>query len=98
MSRPSAGRFFARRWRGEVPMRTLLWRDLLAVGTAVNLLATFGAVIALAQQAPAWLVAAIHFGPLPYNLFLFAAVGRAPGRTAPACAVAAVWLVVMTVI
>ena len=98
MSLPSAAHFFARRWRGEVPMRTLLGRDVLAVGTAVNLLATFGAVIAVAQQAPAWLAAAVHFGPLPYNLFLFAAVNRSPRRTTAAVAAAAVWLAVMTVV
>lgn len=68
------------------------------MGTAVNLLATLAAVIALAQQAPAWLVAALHFAPLPYNLFLVAAVGRSPRRTAPAMTLTWLWLAVMTVV
>jgi hypothetical protein len=46
-------------------MRIVLWRDMLAVGTAVNILATFVALIAASQGFPAWAAAAIHFSPLP---------------------------------
>ncbi|MBT9486794.1 MAG: hypothetical protein IV093_04715 [Rubrivivax sp.] len=53
--------FFARRWHGEVPVRTVLWRDMFAAGTAVNLLATFTALMAVSQDSPVWAVAAIHW-------------------------------------
>ncbi|WP_425259316.1 hypothetical protein ACPOLB_00500 [Rubrivivax sp. RP6-9] len=90
--------FFARRWRGEVPMRTVLWSDMLARGTAVNILATFVAMLAASQGSPTWAAAAIHFSPLPYNLFLFAAVGRASPRSRVATVLATVWLCAMTIV
>ena len=90
--------FFASRWRGEVRMHTLLWRDMLCVGTAVNLLATFIAVIAASQGSPSWAVAALHFAPLPYNIFLFAVVGRVVPRSPIATTVSLVWMVLMTVV
>lgn len=91
------GRFFIRRWRGQVPLPVLFWRDMLGVGTLVNLTATFAALMAAAQGAPIAVAAAMHFAPLPYNLFLFAALWRLPerGKVLPLLALA--WLVVMTV-
>jgi len=90
--------FFARRWRGEVPMHTLLWRDMLCVGTVVNMFATFVALMAASQGAPSWAAVAIHFAPLPYNIFLFAAVRRAVPRSRVAATVSLVWLALMTVV
>lgn len=90
--------FIARRWRGEVPMRTVLWRDMLGVRTAANVLATFVALIAASQGAPPWAASAIHFAPLPYNVFLYAAVGRASPRTGTAFVLSTAWLVVMTIV
>lgn len=89
--------FLARRWRSEVPMHTLLWRDMLGVGTVVNMMFTFMALMAASRDAPFWAVA-IHFAPLPYNLFLFAAVVRAVPRSRIAAAVSLVWLALMTVV
>ena len=79
-------------------MHTLLWRDMLGVGTVVNMLFTFMALMAASQGAPFWAAAAIHFAPLPYNLFLFAAVVRAVPRSRIAAAVSLVWLALMTVV
>jgi len=90
--------FFARRWRGEVPMRTVLLRDMLLVGSAVNLLATFAALLFASQGAPLWAAAGLHFAPLPYNIFLFAAVGRALPPSPAAAMLALGWLVVMTAV
>jgi len=90
--------FFARRWRGEVPMHTLLLRDMLCVGSVVNMLATFVALMAASQGAPSWAAAAIHFAPLPYNVFLFAAIRRAVPRSRIATTVSLVWLALMTVV
>ena len=79
-------------------MRTVLWRDMLCVGTAVNVLSTFVALMAASQGASPWAAAAIHFAPLPYNVFLFAAVGRASPRSPVTALAALAWLAVMTVV
>ena len=79
-------------------MCTLLWRDMFGVGTAVNILATFVALMAASQGVSAWVAAAIHFAPLPYNFFLFASVNRAKPRSGFAVALALVWLAVMTIV
>ena len=79
-------------------MHTVLWRDMLGVGTALNVLATFIALMAASQGAPSLAAVAIHFAPLPYNIFLFAAVGRASPRSRVAKVVGLVWLALMTVV
>jgi hypothetical protein len=90
--------FLARRWRGAVPLRRLFWRDMLLVGTTINVFATFAALIAAASGAPTAWAAALHFAPLPYNVFLVTALWRQPARPAAMALAAAVWLLVMTVI
>lgn len=98
MNTRQSSSFFARRWRGEVPMHTVFWRDMICVGTLVNMLATGMALAAMSQGAPSWTVAIIHFAPVPFNIFLFAAVGRALPRSRIAAAVSLVWLALMTVV
>jgi hypothetical protein len=90
--------FVARRWRGEVPLRRLFWRDMLVVGSLVNVFASFGALIAAAAGAPMAWAAALHFAPLPWNLFLFLALWRLPDRRLLVTAFAALWLALMTVV
>ncbi|MFT7400734.1 MAG: hypothetical protein ACI83N_000319 [Hydrogenophaga sp.] len=87
-----------RRWRGEVPRQTLLWRDMLLVGTGVNLLLTAAglATFAITDQI-GWAVA-LHFAPLPYNLFLVACVWRLPPASTMARPLALVWLVAVLVV
>lgn len=90
--------FLARRWRGEVALRVLFWRDMIAVGTVLNLFASFAALIAAAAGAPMAWAAALHFAPMPYNLFLFAALWRRPARPLAMAVAGAVWLVLVTVL
>lgn len=59
-------------------MRVLFWRDLVLVGTLVNVLFTGVALALAASGLSIALAAAVHFAPLPYNLFLVAAVWRLP--------------------
>jgi hypothetical protein len=92
------GGYVMRRWRGEITLRTLFWRDMLGIGTVVNLLASFVALLAAAQGVDVRVAVALHFAPLPYNLFLFMAAWRAPNRTAFTSAIAAAWLAVMTIV
>ncbi|MCD6671791.1 MAG: hypothetical protein LT106_02965 [Burkholderiaceae bacterium] len=79
-------------------MSTLLWRDMLIIGTAVNAVATFVALMLAARGTPSALVAAVHFAPLPYNVFLWVAIWRSPGRTTQAALLSTVWLAVMTLV
>jgi len=95
--------FFLDRWRGIVPMRTLFWRDMILVGTGINLMTTVAALMALGLKAPTLVAMAVHFSPLPYNIFLFTAVWRAASRLTPSTAgvtqmCAAIWLVAATLV
>ena len=92
------GGYFVRRWRGEVPLRLLLWQDMLGVGTLVNLIATLAAFALVIQDAPSLLAFALHIAPLPYNAFLLAAVWRSPDRNALAVALAAAWFCAMVLV
>ncbi len=71
---------------------------MLAVGTVLNLAASFGALALLALGAPGAVAVALHFAPMPYNLFLCLALWRLAQRPAPVTAAALAWLVVMTVV
>jgi hypothetical protein len=95
---PSTGHFFSRRWRGQAPLRQLFWRDMLVVGSLGNLLFTFVALMLAAQGAGTTTAALVHFAPLPYNLFLFAALLRSPQCRSAHQAAGFVWLVVMTLV
>ncbi len=90
--------FLARRWRGEVRWPTLFWRDMLAVGTLVNVVATFVALLLVSQGAPGWVAVLVHFAPMPYNALLFGALWRLPQRPVPAVFAGGAWLVLMTVL
>jgi hypothetical protein len=78
--RSGIGGFFAARWMGEIPLGRLFWRDTIVVGTAINIAATFASLGLLAAKAPLLIALAVHFGPLPYNLFLAFAVWRTADR------------------
>jgi hypothetical protein len=79
---PRRSGWLARRWRGEVPARRLLWLDMLTAGTLLNLVFSLAALAVLSQRGPPALAVALHFAPLPYNAFLLAALWRSPQRTA----------------
>lgn len=68
--------FFRKRWRGEAPLDRLFWRDMLLVGTILNVVSSALALILLGLKLPLWLVLAVHFLPVPYNIFLTIAVWR----------------------
>jgi hypothetical protein len=72
--------FFAPLWRGEVGLALVFWRDMLGVGTAINVGASFGALMLVSQGVDTRWAVALHFAPVPYNLFLFLAVWRCPQR------------------
>lgn len=95
--------FFVSRWRGECSLNVLFWRDMMIVATAISLVSTFVALMMLGFKAPTPLAIAVHFAPVPYNLFLFIAVWRTAGRAGPATegaakTGAALWLILATLI
>ncbi|WP_274627080.1 hypothetical protein [Arvimicrobium flavum] len=95
--------FFRSRWRGEVALGTLFWRDMAVVGTAINLATTLLALALLGLGFSLAVSLAAHLAPLPYNFFLFLAVWRTSDRAGGWVAQlaplgAAAWLVVATLI
>jgi hypothetical protein len=89
--------FFVRRWRRQVPLGLLFWRDMAVVGTLINLGAAFVSLMALGFKADLWIAMLIFLSPMPYNIFLTAAVWRTAelvpaGEAWSARAGAAVWL------
>ncbi len=97
---PKAG-FLAARWRGEVPISRLFWWDMAVVGSAVNVVTTIAALVALGVKVSTPVALAIHLLALPYNLFLFLAVWRTAEKTTPKTAWiaqlgAAAWLILAT--
>jgi hypothetical protein len=90
--------FFARRWRGDLPLGTAVWRDMVLFGSALNLATTAGALLVLAAKGPIAVVILLHALPAPVDIFLFMAVLRASRRAKPAVASMArtgalVWLI-----
>lgn len=79
-------------------MPRLLWHELLAWGTAINIASSGLALVLLATGLPAAWAVALHFAPTPWNLFLVAAVWRHPQCGFGSRAVSAAWLVLMTVV
>jgi hypothetical protein len=94
--------FFLARWRGLIPLDRLFWRDMVLVGTGFNLVASALALAMLGAKMPLGGALAVHFLPVPYNVFLFLSVWRTaaaqPGPLASAAQIiAATWLVLTTV-
>lgn len=90
--------FFASRWRREVPLGRLIWLDMALVGSVLNVAAAFAGLMALGFKAGLPVSLAIMHAPLPYNIFLVAAIWRTADLAGPAAAgsartVAALWLI-----
>jgi hypothetical protein len=90
--------FMRSRWCGEAALGTLFWRDMLLVGTFINLLTGFVALMLVAQGAAHWLAATVHFACVPYNAFLVLALWRTPGGIQPMRWASLAWLGLVTVI
>jgi hypothetical protein len=96
--------FFRARWLGAVSLDRLFWFDMIVVGTAINLVTSFAALIVLGLKWPVWASIAVYLAPLPYNLFLVFAVWRAaenladPRLASYARTGALLWLVIASLI
>ncbi len=90
--------FFARRWRGRLALRALLWPEMLGWGTAVNLAFSGAALALLAAGVGAGWAVSLHFAPLPWNLFLVACVWRHPQAGSGSRGLGLAWLTLMLVL
>ena len=68
--------FFRSRWLGQVPIDRLFWRDMMLVGTGINVASSAAALVLLGLKTPLGFVLVVHFAPVPYNIFLTIAVWR----------------------
>lgn len=98
MSEPQFIGFIGSRWRGETSLAVLYWRDILAVGSILNLFTGFAALILAAQGVDLVIAAVVHFAVLPYNVFLVAALWRTPQHTRIMAWTSLVWLGAVTVL
>ena len=90
--------FLVSRWRGEVALGRVYWRDMLMIGTAFNVATLLATLVLTDQHAPWALVALIFVLPIPYTILVYIAVWLAAGRTsfmraALARSSATLWLV-----
>jgi hypothetical protein len=95
--------FTLSRWRGQAPLETVFWRDMIVLGTTLNAVAALGAIGLLIADAPTALALMVFFSPLPVNLFLFFSVWRSAGNSDGFGSVlarvgAAIWLALVMVL
>ena len=95
--------FFQSRWRGDAPLAITFWRDMLFVGTALNVPVGLIAILLDTAGAPTGVVLTVFFALLPWNLFLFLAVWRCASRATPVSGLiaktgAALWLTAVSII
>ena len=94
--------FFPDRYHLRAPLWIVLCRDMLVVGTIINLAFLGLAVMVLEMGAPDWIALVVFLLPMPYNIFLWLTVWRQTSRmprgaTLPTV-VATFWLIAMFVI
>jgi hypothetical protein len=89
--------FFRSRWLGHVSLDRLFWRDMMLVGTGINVASSAAALVLLGLKIPLGLVLAVHFAPVPYNIFLTIAVWRTAEQSGAKASLmllgSALWLV-----
>lgn len=98
MGTPQKASFIGKRWRGEASLSQLFWRDMLIVGSVINLITGFIALMIAAQGGWLWVAATVHFASLPYNVFLVLTLWRTPGCSRFMAWTSLVWLGTVTVI
>lgn len=86
------------RWRGETAPAVLYWKDIVVVGSVINLVTSFAALMLAAQGVHLAIAVAVHFSLLPYNAFLVMALWRTPRCSRAMVWTSALWLVVMMVV
>jgi hypothetical protein len=96
-------RYFRSRLNGETQLSVLFWRDMMLVGSVINLLMMVASIAYLGNAGTSWIGAVLFLAPLPYNIFLVFSVFRTADRQTPneanAVKIAAfVWMLVFVII
>ena len=102
-SGPEPFAFLLRRWRRQVPIATLFWRDMILFGSIINIVAGAMGLLMLGLKAGLMLSLLVLFAPLPANIILLIAVWRAADIAGARQAVsyrsgAVLWFLAATVI
>lgn len=66
--------FLRRRWRRQIPLATLFWRDMIVVASIINIVAGAAGLILLGLKLGTAPSLAVLLAPVPYNIFLLASV------------------------
>ena len=98
MQQPRRADFLRSRWRGETSLAVLYWRDILVIGSLINLFTGFAALMLAAQGVSLVIAAVVHFALLPYNVFLVVALWRTPRCSRIMAWTSLVWLGAVTVL
>ena len=98
MKNLQAAGFIGSRWRGKTSLAVLYWRDMLVIGSLINLFTGFFALMLAAQGVNLLIAATMHFVALPYNIFLVAALWRTPQCTRVMAWTSLIWLGAVTVL
>jgi hypothetical protein len=98
MTPTSLRRLVSALWQARMPLSALLWRQMLFLGSMLNLLCSLGALALMAAGVDAIWAVALHFAPLPWNALLVSAVWRHPQSTPGWSLVALAWFMAMLVI
>lgn len=98
MIRDPGNGYFASRWHSRIDLAVLLWRDVLFLGTLINLVAAFAAMTMLIQNVAAIWAFSVLFAPLPYNIFLLVSVWRSKQCTPLISLIAGIWFLAMLII
>lgn len=69
-------KFFADRMACRAPLKTLFWRDMIAIGTALNLAFLALAITLAGSGWPGWSAFLVFLIPLPYNVFIWHCVWK----------------------
>lgn len=75
----ASSQYFLSRWHAQIPLNTIFWRDLLLIGTLLNVAVLVASLIAVAAGFPPYIALVAHILLVPYNLFLMLSVWRWPG-------------------
>lgn len=98
MTLPHSLRLVQDLWHARVPLRVLLWRHMLIMGSLLNLMCSLGALALLAMGVDAIWAVALHFATLPWNSLLLAVVWRHPQSTPVWSLLALAWFAGMLVL
>lgn len=90
--------FVRSRSRCQVPVRRLLYRDMLVWGSIINVLCSMAALAMVAANAAPGIAVAMHVVVWPYNAFLAWALWRHPSASTGQVIVGWLWFVIASLL